>query len=175
MILALDYGEKRIGVAVSDEGEKFAKALECITHKSEPGKISVKDFPHGTSQEVIQEERRKAKSDRKLEERKLFNKILHLVTLHYPEKILIGLPTTADATTGRAIIGKQAKKVQRFAKKLESFLKKNNILVEIIFVEESMTSVDAEKKLRAEGLGSKRIKARIDSESAKCLFESFSR
>lgn len=173
MVIALDYGEKRIGVAITDETESFAKALDYIPNKSEIKKIFAKDFPHGTPMQVINDSRKAAKQESKTEFRKLCNKLLHLFTLYYPDTLIIGLPTVIDEETQKPVIGQQGKKIKDFAKKLEICLRQNKMLVEIKLIEESMTSRIAEEKLRSEGLTSDKIKEKIDSESAKILLEGY--
>jgi putative transcription antitermination factor YqgF len=173
MILALDYGEKRIGVAISDETERFAKALDYLPNKSEPRKIFAKDFPQGTSMQVINDARRAEKREAKIELRKVFNKLLHMINIYYPEVILVGLPTVVDEETQQPKLGVQAKKIKEFVKKLEIFLRQNNIILEIKLIEESMTSHIAEEQLRAQGLTTDKIKEKIDSESAKLLLEGY--
>jgi putative transcription antitermination factor YqgF len=173
MILALDYGEKRIGVAITDESERFVKGIDYLPNKSEPRKIFTKDFPKGTSMQVINDARRAAKYESKIEFRKVCTRLLHLFTIYYPSIVLIGLPTTVDAETQEIKLGQQAKKVKDFAKKLESCLKQNNMVIEIKFVEESMTSSWAEQNLREQGLTTDKIKEKVDSESAKILLEGY--
>jgi putative transcription antitermination factor YqgF len=172
MILALDYGEKRIGTAVMDETGRYAKALDFIPNKSEGKKIFAKDFPSQTDQKIINEARKAAKRESKVEFRKLCNKLLYLINCYYPEKILIGLPTTIDEE-GKVTEGAQAKKVRDFAKRLESCLKQNQISLEIEFIEESLTSQMAEHNLRQQGYSSKSIEEKIDSESARVMLQEY--
>ena len=172
MILALDYGEKRIGVAVTDNEERFAKVLDYIPNKSEVKKIFSKGFPKGTKPEEIQEMRKKEKKEAGIEFRKLCNKLLYLINLYYPDKIIIGLPTTVDEN-GHPVIGAQAKKVQQFVKKFEACLKKNNIVLDIELIDESMTSSLVEQKLRLKGMRSNNIREKIDSECARMLLEEY--
>lgn len=173
MILALDYGEKRIGIAVTDESERFVRALDFVPNKSELKKIHTKDFPKGTKLEVINDARKAAKREAKIEFRKVCSKLLHLINLYYPDKLLIGLPLVPDKETGQLVLGAQAKKIKQFVKKLESYLKQNNIVLDIEFIEESLSSQIAEKRLRDEGVPSSRINERIDSESARVMLEEY--
>lgn len=173
MILALDYGEKRIGVAITDETGKYAKALDYLHNKSEVKRIAANAFPKGTKPEEIQDARRKEKTEAKLEFRKLCNKLLYLINCYYPDKIIVGLPTVIDEETNQPKLGAQAKKVQQFVKKFEACLKQNKIVLDIEFIEESMTSHIAEQNLRAQGLASSKIQEKIDSESARILLESY--
>jgi putative transcription antitermination factor YqgF len=172
MILALDYGEKRIGVAVSDDEERFGTVLDYIPNKSEVKKIFAKGFPKGTKPEEIQEVRRKEKKEASTEFRKLCNKLLYLINLYYPDKIIVGLPTTVDIN-GNPFVGAQAKKVQQFVKRLDICLKKNNIVLDIELIDESMTSALVEQKLKLKGMKSNNIREKIDSECARMLLEEY--
>ncbi len=173
MILALDYGEKRIGVAISDESETFAKPLDLIPNKSEVKKIFAKDFPKGTSQQEITDARRAAKRESKVEFRKVCNRLLYLINCYYPDTIVFGMPTVVDQDSGEIKHGAQALKVQQFIKKFETFLKQNKIVCAIETFDESLTSRIAEQQLREMGHGSKSIKELIDSQSAKIILEDF--
>jgi len=173
MLLALDYGEKRIGVAVTDENGQFPTPLNYISNRSKVKRVSNKSYPKGTSPQTIHDARKAAKGKAKVELRKLFNKILHLINCYYPEKILIGLPMSIDKNTRALVVGKQAIVVRRFAKKLESFLKSQKIVCDILLIEESMSSVQARANLKQLGLTENKIKEKIDSESARILLEEY--
>ena len=173
MILALDYGEKRIGVAVTDETEKFVKELDYIPNNSELKRISLKDYPKGTDPQSIKQIKKESAINAKIEFRKLCNKLLYLINCYYPSKIIIGLPMTTDAKTNLPVIGKQAKKIKQFVRKLELCLKSNKISLEIILVEESLTSKIASQELKRMGLSSTKQKDKIDSFSAKILLEEY--
>jgi RNase H-fold protein (predicted Holliday junction resolvase) len=174
VILALDYGEKRIGAAITDESGKFTKALDFIPNKSEPKRITSKDFPLGTTIETINKARKDAKLESKIEFKKLCNKLIYLINCYYPNKIIIGIPTTIDNKTGGITFGVQAKKVKTFVKKFETCLKSNGIALDFELIEESMTSKIAEKNLRSLGITtSNKIKEKIDSESARVMLEEY--
>ncbi len=172
-LIAFDYGERRIGVAITDESNKMTSSLPYISNNSELKKINKKDFPKGTDPKEIAKARREAKKDSKIELRKVFNKILYLVNSYYPEKLLLGLPLSFDSKENIYKEGMQAKKVRSFAKKLDIFLKKNNIICEIVFLEESMSSQIAASNLSDFGLTSDKIREKIDSESARILLEGY--
>lgn len=173
MIIAFDYGEKRIGVAISDEKNKFANAIKYIPNKSEVDKLFSKDFPKDTSMNIINQERRKAKKEAKIELHKVFNKIHYLVNYYYPEKIIVGLPKVIDKNSGEWVEGHQAKKVKNFFKKLDSFLKSKNILCEIEFYDETLTSIFARNNLEEMNLSNQSLLGRIDSESARILLQEY--
>lgn len=173
MLIGLDYGEKRIGIAVSDETEKYVKALPYIPNKIGQIENDYKGLLKGKSPEEI----KKIKSDSlkliKTELRKVFNKILYLLNYYYCDKIVIGIPLSYDSKLNKFKEGFQARKVKSFSRKFEAFLKANNIICEFIFMEESLTSSLAESNLRISGRKKKAIRENIDSESAKILLESF--
>lgn len=173
MILALDYGEKRIGVAVSDESEKIATALPYLSNKSEIKRISNKDYPKGTDPQKIKEDRKALKIQSKIELRKVFNIICHLINTYYPDKIIVGLPKTIDKETNEWIEGHQAKKIRNFMKKFEQFLISKKIVCEIIFIDETMTSKQAEENLREMNLTNDKVREKIDSESARILLQEY--
>lgn len=173
VLLALDYGEKRIGVAVTDESGRFVKPLDYIPNKSEVRKITAKDFKDGITPEELNKARKTHKQECKIEFRKICNKLLFLINCYYPEKIIVGLPTTVTED-GQVAEGVQAKKIRKFVKNLTTCLKQNNIALQIEFIEESMSSRLAEENLRAQGITtSGKIKEHIDSESAKLLLEEY--
>jgi putative transcription antitermination factor YqgF len=173
MILALDYGEKRIGVAITDEKDQFAASQNYISNSSELKRVATKDFPKGTPVKEIVEARKAAKREAKVEMRKLLNKIYYLINSHYPDKILIGLPLTIDKNTSEWVEGQQALKVKKFAKTLESFCKSKKIVCDIELVEESMSSSFARDNLKEMSLTESKIKEKIDSESARILLEEY--
>jgi putative transcription antitermination factor YqgF len=168
-LLALDYGEKRIGIAITDEYKKIVTSLPYIANKSETKLIRNKDYPKNTSPEIIRKDRKDAKLESKIELRKVFNKLLHYINTYYPEKIIIGMPMSFDAKENIYKYGPQAKKVKNFAKKLELFLKKHNIICEIEFIEESMSSKIAKENLSEIYKTEGKIKDKIDSESARIM------
>lgn len=172
-LIAFDYGEKRIGVAVTNENGEFPTSLPYLSNNSELRKIAKKDFPKGTDPKKIHLARKEAKLESKIELRKIFNKICHLLNSYYPDKIIFGLPLSFDPKENTYKEGQQAKKIRTFVRKLESFLKKNNIVCEIIFVEESMTSKQAEENLKQLGLTSEKIREKIDSEAARILLQDY--
>lgn len=172
-LIAFDYGEKRIGVAITDESGKITTSLPYISNNSELKKVSKKDFPARTDPKVIAKARKAAKTESKIEHRKAFIKILHLLNSYYPEKIIFGIPLSFNEKENKYEEGKQAKIIRNFAKKLETFLKQNNIICEIIFIEESMSSKIAEENLRQMGLSKGKIQEKIDSEAARVMLEGY--
>lgn len=171
VLIAFDYGEKRIGVAVTDESGKITTSLPYISNKSEVKRITKKEFPQGTDIKIINKARKDAKIQAKVELRKIFNIICHLLNTYYPDKIIFGLPMTIDKETNNWIEGHQAKKVKSFSKKLQSFLKSKNVVCDVEFVEESMTSKQAEDNLKQMGLSNEKVREKVDGEAARLLLE----
>lgn len=172
MIMALDYGERRIGVAVTDESEKYTKALDYIRN-SEPTRKVFKKLHREKSEQEIKEIKRSNKLNAKLGQKRVFNQILHLLNLYYPEKIIIGVPYTLDHENNQ-IEGKQAKVIKNFGKKLKAFLDSKKIKIEIEYYDETLSSRMAQSSLEAQSITtSEKIKAKIDSESARLLLEEY--
>lgn len=174
VVLALDYGEKRIGIAVTDETGRFVKPLDFIPNNSEIKKFTAQDFPKGTTVEEIQKKKKENLAESRIELKKVCNKLLHLINCYYPEKLVVGLPTVVDEKTNLMIEGQQAKKVKKFVKNLNTCLHQNKVILPVEFIEESMSSKMAEDSLRKQGITTTdKIRERIDSESAKLLLEEY--
>ena len=84
-----------------------------------------------------------------------------LFSEYEPIQIFVGLPITMSGASGEAV-----EKVRDFAKKLES-----DFEGEIIFVDERLSTVSAQRKLKDAGVSSKESKSLIDSMSAVAILE----
>jgi len=84
-----------------------------------------------------------------------------LFSEYEPIQIFVGLPITMSGASGEAV-----GKVREFAKKLET-----DFDCEIIFVDERLTTVSAQRKLKDAGVSSKESKSLIDSMSAVAILE----
>ena len=84
-----------------------------------------------------------------------------LFSEYEPVQIFVGLPITMSGASGEAV-----EKVRDFAKKLES-----DFEGEIIFVDERLSTVSAQRKLKDAGVSSKESKSLIDSMSAVAILE----
>ena len=84
-----------------------------------------------------------------------------LFSEYEPIQIFVGLPITMSGASGEAV-----EKVRDFAKKLES-----DFDGEIIFVDERLSTVAAQRKLKDAGVSSKESKSLIDSMSAVAILE----
>src|SRR5688572_24548105 len=100
--LAIDLGTKRVGLAISDTGGKFATPHEVLEVASAVHAI---------------------------------DEILKSITAEDVERVVIGLPLNMDGT-----IGPQAKQVIEWSHALAA-------RVEILFVDERLSSFDAEQRL----------------------------
>ena len=110
--LAIDLGTKRVGLAISDSGGKFATPHEVLEVAS--------------AQHAVEE-------------------ILKLITEEDVQRAVIGLPLNMDGTIGPA-----AHQVIEWSKSLAH-------RVEIIFVDERLSSFDAEQQLIARKRAGERI------------------
>lgn len=124
-VLALDVGEKRIGVAVADTSVKIAIAFDTI--EVDGGEIDA---------------------------------ITRLLATERAEIVVIGYPRnqSGEATAQTAY-------VEGFAKRLEG------LVSQIIFQDESLTSVLAEERLRARKAGFS--KGDIDAEAAAIILQDY--
>lgn len=137
-ILALDIGDKRIGIATSDI-------------------LGVSVWPQKKflRQNIEQD----------------YEKLAERIEEHEPEVIVVGLPVNMDGSEGP-----QAKKVRQFIAKLEK--KMSEILSKsfsIEWVDERLSSWDAENKLREKGLKGKQVKEAVDSAAACLMLEDYLR
>ena len=123
--IALDIGDKRIGVAVSEDGT-FVQPLKTVS-------------PDGLERE--------------------------LVSLGKIEKIIVGLPRNMDGT-----LGFQADKAKLFVNEnLGKYLDR------IKYIDETATSIEAEKIIRTEGKDPRKNPELIDAYAAKIILEDWLR
>jgi putative Holliday junction resolvase len=87
------------------------------------------------------------------------NKLVEIIENERIVGIVLGLPLHADGTDSNT-----TKKVREFANVLAT-----ETDVSIVFIEENLTSIEAEERHRAEGI--RHNKFNIDSESAKIILE----
>ncbi len=131
-IMCLDYGDVRIGVALSDLTHTLASGFETYTRKS------------------IKED------------------IIHLkkvINENNVKKILFGLPLNMDGTESNQTI-----KTKNFAELLKSNLDDN---IEIIFSDERLTSLIAEKMLISADVSRQKRKMVIDKISATIILQDY--
>jgi putative Holliday junction resolvase len=127
--LAIDWGEKRIGLAMSDEGGRFATPLEVIDAAIADGAIA------------------------------------KLIQTEAVARLLVGVPLNMDGS-----IGPGARRVIIWARSLST--------LPIIFVDERLSSFDAEQQLNERKRGGERLtrkqkKIRLDALVAANFLQEF--
>ena len=128
-LLGIDYGEKYIGIAVTDELSIAAHPLmTVICDKTE------------------------------------FDRIKELIKKHEVNKIIIGLPKNMDGSSGKSV-----DRVLVFADEL----KKVMCDVPIEFIDERLTTREAEERLIGLGVSRKKKKSKINQLSACIILESY--
>lgn len=132
-ILGLDYGEKTVGVALSDENAIIAQPLETIERK------------HAN----------------KL--RQTYARIEAIIEEHQVGKIVIGLPKMMNNTEGPRVALTKA-----FAEDLE-----RRTGMEIVFEDERLTTVEANRILEATGVALSGRKEHIDKMAAAIILQSY--
>jgi putative Holliday junction resolvase len=130
IVLALDIGAKRIGVAVSDE-------------------LGLLASPRG----VI----RRTSNEQALRE------IVRQVAESEAELVVAGLPVSLDGQ-----LHDQARSVQAFAERL-----RRRLPVPLVYMDETLSTVRAEEKLRAVGVRPARIRERIDAAAAAVILDDY--
>lgn len=129
-VMALDVGDKRIGIAISDPLKITAQSLETLNRK------------------------------------KLAKDILYLCELFEKwevEALVVGLPKNMNGT-----LGPQAQKVQDFVGDL---LKVKDI--KVIYIDERLSTVTAEKTLIAGDVSRKKRKTVVDKLAATVILQSY--
>ncbi len=125
--IAFDYGDVRIGVAVSDPDSILASPLTTL------------------------------KSDSKT----LPKEILAIFEEIEPVQIFVGKPALLSGNSGSA-----SEKAEEFAKRLSALID-----VEILMVDERMSTVSAARNLREAGKNAKDSKSSIDMAAAVAILE----
>lgn len=126
--LGIDFGEKRIGIAVCDDADGICLPLTTLSRSSD--RSAIQDILHiGHEQEVV--------------------------------GFVIGDPVLLDGTIGSA-----AKRVRSFAAKLES-----EGGLPVYRVGETLTSREAEERLRAGGASRKLQRQSVDAVAAQILLQ----
>ncbi len=128
--MAIDYGVKRVGFAISDEQTSFVFPL-CTLDRS----VKVK----------------------------FYEEMRNLVEKHKPYAFVLGLPFHED---GNPCI--TTSQVRNFAASLA-----RRFPMPIYYMEELLSSYEAELDLRSLGLKAKKIKEIVDQQSAVRILESF--
>jgi putative holliday junction resolvase len=129
-IMGLDYGEKTIGVAVSDPMGWTAQGVKTIRRAG-------------------------IKSD--------INEIINIVKEYNVEKIVLGLPKNMNGT-----IGPSGEKAMEFGEILKSELN-----LEVIFQDERLTTVAAQRVLIEADMSRKKRKQVIDTVAATYILQGY--
>ena len=128
--LAIDYGQKRTGIAVSDSGGSMA-------------------FPRRT----IQMRTREA----------FFEELLALLEAEAPDALVIGLPVNLEGEETLT-----TRQTRNFAKNL-----KKKTPLPIFWMEEALSSFEAEIDLRQAGRSAAKSRAVLDQQAAVRILQSF--
>ncbi len=128
--LALDVGDKRIGLAISDPMGTFAQPLMTIERKG--------DVASTIAQIVIERE---------------------------VGKVVIGLPINMDGSRGERV-----EKVEEFTKEL-----RNKTSVPLVYMDERLTTSEAERLMISADIGRKKRRKSIDSIAAAIILEKWLR
>lgn len=129
-ILALDVGDKHVGVAVSDPLGIMAHGLKTFER-------------HSKSADMME--------------------VKSLIEEYSPKKLVLGLPKNMDGS-----IGPQAEKVLKFGRFIE-----NHIDTEIIYWDERLTTVSADRAMLEGDLSRKRRKEIVDKIAAVFILQSY--
>lgn len=102
---------------------------------------------------------------------KVFEELKTTLAEQDAEKIIIGLPEREDGTESA-----QAKKIKTFIASFKRFLQKNQIDAKIwewIFVNEDLSSLEANRLLAQKGVSPKKRKDKIDATAAAIFLQWF--
>lgn len=132
-VMALDVGDARIGVALSDTLQITAQPLTTV----ERTKRGIKE-------------------------------LLTLIETQKPVSIVIGLPKMLSGE-----VGEQGLKTSQFGDELQRKLTARNIDSRLIFWDERLTTVNAERLIQGTKLRNKNRRALLDQVSAMLILEAF--
>lgn len=128
--LALDYGLKRVGVAVSDPEGRMAFPRCTLARDTRDG---------------------------------FFSELLALLERERPDAVVLGLPLHVDGTECLT-----TRQVRNFAASL-----KRRMALPLYWIDEALTSRQAESDLREAGLSAWAIKQVVDQQAAVRILETF--
>ena len=131
-VMALDYGTKAMGVAVSDELRLTARPLITLRRQ-------------------------------KMSNVQVAARVVELIAEYEIGLLLVGLPLNMDGTRGAAVA-----KVERFVAQLQALTD-----VPIEWIDERLTSREADERLREQGADARERKAKSDEYAALILLEDF--
>ncbi len=126
--LGIDFGERRIGLAISDPDGKLAVPLTTFERRSD---------------------------------RQAVGRIAAIAREEGVEALVVGEPVGVEGQRGEA-----AERVARFATKL-----RHGTGLPLRLIDETLTSVEAERRLKAAGIDTRRKPERIDAAAAQILLQ----
>lgn len=126
--LAIDFGERRIGLAISDREGRLAVPLETVERTSD---------------------------------RQAAGRIAEIAEREGVERLVAGEPRGLDGRRGDA-----ARRAAAFARRAARACR-----LPLELVDESLTSVEADERLREAGFGAEERRERIDAVAAQILLE----
>jgi putative Holliday junction resolvase len=126
--LGIDFGERRIGLAISDPEGRFAVPLTTFERRSD---------------------------------RQAVGRIAAVVKEEGIDMLVLGDPVNVDGRRGEA-----AERVARFAEKL-----RQRTVLPVRMVGETLTSVEAERRLREAGVDPRAHPERVDAVAAQILLQ----
>jgi putative Holliday junction resolvase len=129
-ILGIDFGERRVGLAISDPEGRLALPLTTLVRKSD--------------HHVIQQ-------------------IVDIALQEGVEYLVVGEPLNLDGSRGPA-----SARASSFARKLAE---ESDLPVEM--TDETLTSVEAEERLRQAGIDPRRHPEKVDSTAAQILLQQY--
>lgn len=128
--LGIDYGDVRIGIAMTDALCMISSPFEVYKNKGEDDAL---------------------------------NHIIELIKEYNIDGIAMGLPLNMDGTEGE-----RAQIHRKFGEKLEELSK-----VKVVFIDERLTSAEAEEILISSGVRREKRKELIDKISAQIILQSY--
>lgn len=126
--IGIDFGERRIGIAISDPGGTFAMPFGVVERDTD---------------------------------RRAAYRIAEIVRSEEIEMLVIGEPLSLEGKAGAG-----AERVRRFGRKLEKILD-----LPLVWINESLTTVEASRRLAAAGLDSPGDPGRRDAVAAQVLLQ----
>lgn len=129
-IMSIDYGDSRVGLAISDPMGWTAQGIKTVPNKSA---------------------------------KKLLEEIDNVIKEYSPEKIVVGLPKNMDGT-----LGFRAEETYKFVESLKTIYPG-----EIIYWDERLTTVSAQRILNTTNTRGKDRKKVIDTVSACMILEGY--
>lgn len=129
-ILSIDYGDSRVGLAITDELCITAQGLETIDYKGN--------------------------------DKILLRRLTELIKQYSVEKIVIGNPVNMNGTEGERV-----QKTEKFIHKLKCLYNK----IEIVKIDERLTTVEAHKTMNFLNVNKHKKKSIVDTLSAEYILE----